>query len=229
MFLVKPSFRMMFPVALLEGTSMLQEIERAGRTCYKSEDRITEGSAEQFVARLLKSGHHSVIEHVGARVRIVCDRGVTHELVRHRLASYSQESTRYCDYMDQVTFVIPPWVRLDPGEYGSQNLVDLEHRFLEMGLADGERFWALAMCDAERAYKDLRERGWSPQYARGVLPNATKTEIVMTANLREWRHVFSLRASTAAHPQMEEIMTPLLREFSRIIPVVFDDLVEGLE
>lgn len=193
-----------------DGLDILKKIEAAGRTCYKSEDRITDHSAEKFVRTLIRSGHHSVLEHHNVTVRIITNRGVTHELVRHRIAAYSQESTRYCDYGDgEIEFIWPSWIDLQG------NPIPLESReFLRM------------LQDAERNYKLLRANGWLPQQAREILPNALKTEIVMTANLREWRHVFRLRCGVAAHPQIRELMRDGLRQMAEAIPVVFEDLYE---
>lgn len=207
--LVKPSHKILFV-----QPSPLQLIEAAGRTCYKSEDKITDGSAEKFVKMVVKRGHHSVIEHANITVRFICDRGVTHEIVRHRLAAYSQESTRYCNYKGGVTFVIPPWINIKEGEY------DFKYKF-ETG---ADNIWGRNLLHLETAYIQLLNNDWSPQQARSVLPNSLKTEIVMTANVREWRHVMKLRTSKAAHPQMRELMLPLLVEFKSRIPVIFDEL-----
>lgn len=205
--IVKPSFIIM---DMPDGRDLLKKIEQAGRTCYKSEGRITPDSAYSFAELVLKLGHLSVIEHVGATVRIVCDRGITHEIVRHRLASYSQESTRYANYShekfgSEITVIAPCFWEEDSVEY---------------------ELWRNAMLEAEKTYMQLVETGASAQQARSVLPNSLKTEIVVTCNLREWRHIFSLRCDTAAHPQMREIMLPLLSEFKSRIPVIFDDLHE---
>lgn len=202
--IVQSSFEIVTPV---DGEAMLQRIERAGRTCYKSEDRITGGSARKFVAMVLERGHHTVIEHEWVSVRIVCDRGISHEIVRHRLASYSQESTRYCNYSkakhgEEIT-VIDPRPHMDQVQFGH---------------------WEATIAHIERAYFGLLEAGCKPQMARSVLPNSLKTELVMTANLREWRHFFTLRTADAAHPQLRQITRPMLREFRRLIPVVFDDV-----
>lgn len=183
---------------------MLCNIEAAGRTCYKSEEKITATSAASFVRRIIKGGHHSVIEHENLSVRFVCDRGVTHEIVRHRLAAYSQESTRYCNYSGSGIVLIHP-----PG------LTDQQKERRE------KHFWTV-----QALYDQEISEGLSPQIARGVLPNALKTEIVMTANLREWRHVLKLRTSKAAHPQMRELMQPLLEELWSRLPVFFDDIGE---
>lgn len=205
--IIAPSHEILY---MSDGESVLKQIELAGRTCYKSEDRITPDSAKKFVKRILDSGHHSVIEHINITVRFICDRGVTHELVRHRLASYSQESTRYANYSkdkfgNEITVIKPFFWSKDSSEY---------------------REWLKAMENAEEAYMKLIELGASPEQARSVLPNSLKTEIVMTCNIREWRHVLNLRCSQAAHPQMREVMLPLLVEFHEKLPVLFDDLYE---
>lgn len=220
MILVKPSFKIL-GVNPEEGSRMLMELEAAGRTCYKSETSITADSACEFVKRIINRGHHSVLEHKSVSVRVVCDRGVSHEIVRHRIASYSQESTRYCNYAGGVTFVIPPWIGIEPGEY--RNAYDIN----TLSGTSAAYHWASAMEIAEDTYIHLLSHGhgWSPQWARSVLPNSLKTEIVMTMNLREWRHFFRLRALGASgkpHPQMVEIALPMLHEFQRLIPIVFD-------
>lgn len=198
----------------IDGDRILKKIERAGRTCYKSEDKITSDSSKEFVRRIIKSGHESVLEHESISVRVICDRGVTHEIVRHRIASYSQESTRYCNYSKDkskngINIISPPNDWLDDKKYrGSKDL------------------FKYAMKCAEIAYNRAIEIGWKPQMARGFLPNFTKTEIVMTMNLREWRHFFRLRTSKAAHPQMREIAIPMLEWFKNNIPVIFEDISE---
>ena len=220
MLLVNPSAEI-----LAVSLNALQLIEAAGRTCYKSEDKVTIDSAPKFAEMILKRGHESVVEHATATVRFVCDRGVTHEIVRHRLASYSQESTRYCDYNNgHVAFIIPPWcVGVVPGIY--QPNPSEEYAVIEDPSSHG---WFRAMQYAASSYLRLREQGWRPGQARSVLPNSLKTEIVMTANLREWRHFFKLRTSAAAHPQMREVATPLLEAMKTSVPVIFDDL-SGVE
>ena len=191
---------------------MLQKIEAAARTCYKSEGKIQEGSAAKLVAGLIKSGHEAMLEHASVTVKFVVDRGISHELVRHRLASFAQESTRYCNYSkdefgSEITFIIPDYL-----EYKSE----------------GWNIWKESMKQAEDAYFKMLDFGLSPQQARAVLPNSLKTEVVMTANLREWRHFFKLRAlgtTGKPHPQMLEVAVPLLEDMKNLIPVVFDDLV----
>jgi thymidylate synthase (FAD) len=200
--IIEPSFEILDRV---NGPELLARIERYGRTCYKSEDKITTESAPTFVRMLLARGHESVLEHEKITVRVICNRGVSHEIVRHRIAAYSQESTRYCNYGkgDGITVIRPLFFAPDSPEFEE---------------------WETAMEQAEDAYNALLAMGASPQEARSVLPNSLKTEIVITYNLREWRHFFRLRTSPAAHPQMREIAIPMLREFRRLVPVVFDDI-----
>lgn len=195
-----------------DGQKMLEKIELVARTCYKSEGKIQEGSAAKMVASLIKSGHEAMLEHASVTVKFVVDRGISHELVRHRLASFAQESTRYCNYSkddfgSEITFIIPDYL-----EYKSE----------------GWNIWKESMKQAEDAYFKMLDFGLSPQQARAVLPNSLKTEVVMTANLREWRHFFKLRAlgtTGKPHPQMLEVTVPLLEDMKNLIPVVFDDLV----
>lgn len=207
--IIYPSFEILSQV---DGQAILQHIERCGRVCYKSENKITETSAQTFVGNIIKRGHEAVLEHASVTVKFVVDRGVSHEIVRHRLAAYCQESTRYCNYSKdgfgrQVTFIQP--------------------NFLDRGTR-GWELWVLACEQAEKAYFDLLNWGCSPQEARAVLPNSLKTEVVMTANLREWRHFFKLRTAPAAHPQMREVTIPLLRRMQELIPIVFDDIKPGV-
>jgi thymidylate synthase (FAD) len=224
--IIKPSFSILSPI---DG-DMLKNIERAGRTCYKSEDKITDDSAAEFVRMLIRKGHESVLEHEKISVLFVCDRGVSHELVRHRIASFSQESTRYCNYgADQfggVTFVVPPWVGIESGEIPIEwdGLYGTTETGRDPSHYATDRWWFWSMATAERDYLKLLELGWTPQQARSVLPNSLKTEIVVTANLREWRTILKQRTSPAAHPQMRELMCPLLNELKSLLPVVFDDI-----
>ena len=184
--------------SIVDKNKIVRQIERAGRTCYKSEKETTLLEAEDFCRKLIASGHLSVIEHCYISVRIVTNRGVTHEIVRHRLASYSQESTRYCDYSGEVTFIEP--------------VFEMPESFYNF----------LKTCEEE--YQHLRSQGLSPQKAREVLPNALKTEIVMTCNLREWRHFFTLRTSPAAHPQLRALATDMLAGFMFYLPCIFEDI-----
>lgn len=199
-------------------------IESAGRVCYKSEDKVTEDSFVTFLERLIKLGHESVLEHSMLTVRFICDRGVSHELVRHRLASFSQESTRYCNYSGDVTYIMPFFLK--DGERLLEEGPSEENEEADINQIKAYDEWHVCMSNAEDAYKTMLRCGCSPQEARSVLPNSTKTEVVMTANLREWRHILKLRTSKAAHPQMRELMVPLLQDLKAGIPVIFDD-IEG--
>jgi len=196
----------------------LTTIEEAGRTCYKSEDKIASGTSEKFAQKLLDRGHLAMIEHAYASYRVICDRGVTHEIVRHRLFSYAQESTRYCNYKESVTFIIPLWM---PSLILHNDNLRWEDIYAEESY---EAQWLRHMASCEIAYQDAIEAGWSPQQARGVLPNALKTEIVMTGNLREWRHFFKLRTAKAAHPQMQEVANMLLEDIRKRVSVIFEKL-----
>lgn len=208
----------------IQPEKILTNIEKAGRTCYKSENRITAESAEKFVANLIKSGHESVIEHESISVKFICDRGVSHELVRHRLASFSQESTRYCNYSkdkfdNQLTFIIPCWLDI---QNGFETTTEDIRQMRGLNPLYWQFYWSLAI--AETSYIELLKGEWTPQQARSVLPNSLKTEIVVTANLREWRTIFKQRTSNAAHPQMRELMCPLLEELKQKLPVIFNDI-----
>lgn len=180
-------------------------IECAGRTCYKGEDAITSGSAAKFVAMVLARGHESVIEHAAAGFRIVCDRGISHEIVRHRLCSYSQESTRYCTYGSDegISVIAPP---------------DLRGHAADV--------WREACRAAEQAYHELLRIGQPAQIARSVLPTCLKTELVMTCNFREWRHFLRLRWSPKAHPQMQEIARMIYKELVALAPACFHEFEE---
>ena len=197
--------------------TMLEKLERIGRVCYKSEGNIKDGSAEKFIAGILKRGHESVIEHESITVSVICDRGVTHEIVRHRIASYSQESTRYCNYSQDKFANQITCIDLATG-FG----YDLSN---EKDLAKYE-VWKSACEAAEAHYFKLLELGASPEEARSVLPNSLKTEIVMTMNLREWRHFFRLRSAKRAHPQMREVSDMILKGFAERFPLFFADILE---
>lgn len=185
----------------------VKSIERYGRICYKSEDKITDDSATVFIEKILANGHHSVIEHEKISLIVICDRGVSHEIVRHRIGSYSQESTRYCNYSkdkfnNEITVIMPFFFK--------------DHMTFSI--------WQDACLAAEQAYFMLLDRGVLPQEARSVLPNSLKTEIVITYNLREWRHFFDKRCHRTAHPQMRQISLPILKSFIDLLPELFGDL-----
>lgn len=192
----------------IDGAAILKRLEQCGRVCYKSEGKITDTSAPAFVAGIIKRGHEAVLEHCSFTVKFICDRGVSHEIVRHRVASYCQESTRYCNYSKEG--------------FGSEITV-IKPCFLHP-YTDGFNLWEEGCLFAEQTYFNLLECGCSPQEARSVLPNSLKTEVVMTANIREWRHFLKLRCSPAAHPQMREVALILLDKLHSLIPVCFDDI-----
>lgn len=199
--IVKPSVTL----GWVTGASA-EVIEAAGRTAYKSEDQMTPESAGAFIRNLVKRTHDSVLEHACASMRIICDRGVSHEIVRHRLFSYTQESTRYCNYSQskyggEITVIEPP------------------------GLTDKQKFWwQVGVRDAVVAYLSLLTLGVTPQIARSVLPTCLKTEIVMTGNFRNWRHFLKLRMAPNAHPQIREIAFMVHDILMGVAPVVFEDL-----
>lgn len=212
MITVKPSIEI---ISSESYQDLLRKIERAGRVCYKSEDRIKEDSAEGFIRGVIRRGHESVIEHGSITVRVVCDRGVTHEIVRHRLASYSQESTRYCNYTSDKFSSQISCIDLATG-FGYD--LDREEDRVKYDI------WQQAMAAAEDCYFRLIAAGAKPEEARSVLPNSLKTEIVMTMDLREWRHFLRLRGGRGAHPQIVEIARMIQAEFIRRYPVFFEDL-----
>lgn len=219
MILIKPSFEIMSDVSPL---SVLKRIEQAGRTCYKS--KASDDTCVPFVKMLIKRGHESVLEHESISVRVVCDRGVSHELVRHRIASFSQESTRYCNYSGEITFIIPPWVDVETGEYDVSTVKKFANSF---NTKYSDWAWLSACKQSETSYAALLTQGWTPQQARTTLNNSVKTEIVITQNLRQWRHFFKVRAlglTGEPHPQMLEIAVPMLANFKSLLPVIFDDL-----
>ncbi len=189
----------------IDGKAMLKHIELCGRVCYKSEDKITDESAEKFVRRIIKSGHESVLEHASITVRFVCDRGASHEIVRHRIASYSQESTRYNNYTHD--------------KFGGEISV-----IEPVGGGDELALLKSSCCYAETIYQYMIGAGASPQMARAVLPTCLKTELIMTANLREWRHFLRLRTSEAAHPQIRALAIELRDKLRAAVPVVFEDI-----
>lgn len=214
-------------ISKIDGLEMLKSIETVGRTCYKSEDRITDDSCTQFVRSLIKRGHEAMIEHVSITVKFTCDRGVSHEVVRHRIASYAQESTRYCNYSKDKFGSGVTYIDI---RKGIDNDLAMQKALAE-GTLTAENVnliineWFLACEDAEKHYLRMIELGASPNIARSVLNNSTKTEINVTMNLREWRAFFKLRVADTAHPQMREVTIPLLQELNILVPVVFEDIV----
>ena len=198
---------------------VLKQIELAARTCYKSENRICEGSASKLVRKIVQLGHEAMLEHgPSLSVRFITDRGVTHELVRHRVASFAQESTRYVKYGEDMEFIVPVWLPARDREI----LISGKDEFLSYPVSA----FVMAIKLASLSYTELMKAGWKAQEARAVLPNSLKTEIVVTANLREWKHIFELRCSKAAHPQIRDLMLPLLKYMSEILPEIFESTLE---
>lgn len=207
--------RIIEPQVYLESeinqNEVMKHIEKAGRVCYKSESQISDESAEIFIRNIIKRGHESVIEHYSITFKVICDRGVSHEIVRHRIASYSQESTRYCNYSQdkfgkELTFIKPC--------YWTEDAKNFE-------------IWKNAMSDIEEKYFELLENGATPQEARSILPNSLKTEIYITMNLREWRHFLVLRTNGAAHPQMRQVANQIGAILKEKLPVIFEDISIG--
>lgn len=214
--IIEPSYEILTPI---NGEEILKTIEKVARTCYKSEEKIGEGTAAKMVNNLINNGHEAMIEFYDITVKFVHNRGFTHEMVRHRLCSFAQESTRYCNYSadkfgNEITVIRPYWLIPDyndtlGNEYYSSKAANL---------------WHEQLTKIEEVYFELLKTGLPAQAARGVLPNDLKTEINVKANIREWRAIFKLRTSPAAHPDMRRVMIPLLQEFKTLLPVVFDDL-----
>ena len=219
--LLKSNFEILTPISD-GGIKELRHIEKIGRVCYKSEGKITEDgeSAKKFVKMLIDRGHEAMIEHSSMSVKFVVDRGVSHELVRHRIASFAQESTRYVNYSldkfgNEINVIdIFGGIKLD------NKMKNIDAQTINFIINE----WYQAMGDAEKHYMKMMELGATPQIARSVLPNSTKTEITITANYREWRNFFKLRVPSAAHPQMREVTIPLLKELKTRLPIIFDDI-----
>lgn len=185
-------------------TDMLRNIELAGRTCYKSERRMTPTSGRQFVKMLIERGHEAMLEHGGTiTVKFICDRGVSHQLVRHRLFSFAQESTRYCRYKDGIQVIVP--TSLPEDQYET---------------------FTMAMLVAEDAYLKLLKAKVPAEIARAVLPTAVKTEVIVSGNPRQWRQFFKLRCAADAHPDIRQLSKAILAEFAADYPAVFGDLKE---
>lgn len=221
-----------------DAREIYRKIERAGRTCYKSEDKITDESAERFVRAMVKNHHEAMLEHASMTVVFTVDRGVSHELVRHRVASFAQESTRYCNYSgdkfgNKITVILPCFFddipiarRRGIMDYCDGKLTDVPGKDLT-GHEWAFKEWYTACMRCEEAYFRMLVSGCTPQEARDVLPTSVKTTVVVTANMREWRHILKLRAAGttgAPHPQIVEVMMPLLNELKEKLPALFFDI-----
>lgn len=243
MYLIKPGWKNLRMGIVdwdaVDGLTVLKVIEEYGRKCYKSEGKATEDSAVTFVEKRLRDGHIAILDHLHLTAEYICDRGVSHEWLRHKLTeifgsdsikngesaydwkpmAVCQESTRYCNYMKRggVVFVIPPWINVPEGEYNEMPGWNWVNPATEV--------WFGGCLESEYRYLKLIELGWTPQMARGDLAIKVKTEFVVTCSLTEWRHVMKQRTHNTAHPQMTELMRPQLRQLQQKIPVIFDDIV----
>lgn len=226
--IIKCDFEIITPLNREIGKEIVQHIERIARTCYKSEDLITAESGERMVASLIAKGHTAMLEHFSISVKFITDRGVSHEMVRHRIASFAQESTRYCNYGKEkfggeITVISP---------FNAMVAKKPDTPDGALKVAEWYDIWEEAMNESDCYYQRLIDAGCPPEIARGVLANSLKTEIVITMNLREWLHYFSLRVlgtTGKPHPQIYEVSKPVLYKFAEAIPAVFGGLVERLK
>jgi thymidylate synthase (FAD) len=206
--IVKQGYSILYPRSSEDWRREAKLIELAGRTAYKSEGKIAIDSYDKFIRGTIKRGHEAVIEFGSMAVKFVTDRGVSHELVRHRMCSFVQESTRYCNY--------------DEDKFGRE-LTVVRPSTWDSWSDSQQDWWKSSLEYAELNYLEMVQDDMEPQQARSVLPNSLKTEIVVKTNFREWRHIFKLRAiSRAAHPDMRALMTPLYTECRGLLPCVFD-------
>ncbi len=208
--IVAPSVEIITP---LDGDAILKHLELCARNCYKSEDKITSDSAKLMVRKLLELGHEAMIEHYNLTVKITCDLGVYKDLTRHRHVSYAIESTRYCNY--------------SKGKFGNELSV-IKPCHIKEGTPEYE-LWLETMQQIEKNYNAMAALGCKPDQLRMLLPHSVKADVIMTANLREWRHIFKLRCAPAAHPTVQEVMKMLLNKLKAEIPVIFDDIPYGSE
>ncbi len=194
-------------VEKIDGTKIMKRIERACRTCYRSEGKITEDSYKNLIKNCITRGHESVLEHEKVTVRIYSDIGSYKDLTRHRFASFSVESTRYCSY--------------DKDKYGN------EIKFINPVYIEDKKvyeLWQKTMQEIEKNYIEMKKLGATTDMCREVLPHSTAAEYTMTANIREWKHIFSLRANNHVHPSIRQIMIPLLKYFQKEMPEIFGDI-----
>lgn len=229
--LIKPSVKILTPI---NGDEIIKTIANIARTCYKSKKFSTPEKDLALVKRLIDSKHEAMIEFYDITVKFICDRGVSHEIVRHRLSSFAQESTRYCNYSkdkfgNELTYIIPSWLSIPEGDYTwwDGDWVNMDK--LKINLPDDDNStntWLHHLKEAEYSYNILVDRGWKPEQARMVLPMSIKTELNMKANLREWRQFFRLRCASDAHPDIRCLALDLLKQLHEQIPIVFDDLYE---
>lgn len=218
--LIKPKVEILDRI---DSDQVICDIARVARTCYKSEDRINREADRKLVKRLIESKHEAMLEFVDVTVKFTTSIGITREIIRHRMASFANESTRYCNYSkdkfdNELTFIIPTWVSLEEGKYNVDNLDKIKNK--------ADFLWAKMMLDSELTYLDLTILGRKAEQAREVLPMSTKSELCMKANLREWRHFFKLRCHSTAHPDIRVLTLDLLKQMHEQIPIIFDDLYD---
>lgn len=219
----------------IDGDEIIKNIANIARTCYKSEANSSKEKDEALVKRLIESKHEAMLEFADVTVKFTTSIGITREIIRHRLSSFANESTRYCNYNkdkfnNEITFIIPSYLDIPEGNYiyWDGDWVDMNKMKIQLP-ADGKDVisnWLFALNHAETTYRILSNKGWKAEQAREVLPMGTKSELCMKANLREWRHFFKLRCSKAAHPDIRVLALNLLKQFHEQIPIVFDDLYE---
>lgn len=200
-------------VEKVDGTQIMKIIERACRTCYRSEGKITEDSYKTLLKNCITRGHESVLEHEKITIRMICDVGVYKDLTRHRIASFSIESTRYCNYGkdkfdNEIKFIKPCNIEENTDMY---------------------KLWKTACKNIEKMYIEMSKLGGTPDQMRMILPHSTAAQVTMTANIREWKHILDVRASSHAHPAIRQLLIPLLLHFKKIMPEIFEDVKYDLE
>jgi thymidylate synthase (FAD) len=201
--IIKPEIQ----VEQYDGIKIMKNIERACRTCYRSEGLITEDSYKRLLKNCINRGHESVLEHEKITIRMTCDVGVYKDLTRHRFGSFSIESTRYCNY--------------------GKDKFDNEIKFIEpiyFDEAEKAQYWVAAMTEIEKIYLTMSELGCTPDELRMILPHSTAAEVTMTANIREWRHILDLRTKKMTHPSIRQLLIPLLLKFKEDMPELFDSI-----
>ena len=226
--------------------SIYRDIEESGRTCYLSNASMTEETGEKFVRTMVKNGHDAMLEHTSMKVKFIVDRAISHEMVRHRICSFAEQSTRYCNFSKkkfghEITVIEPCFYDSIPKEEKDLCIRALRNPFdeeankfiIDVATNLHKRYakWYDDCLTSEQDYLDMLELGATPEEARSVLPHSLKTEIVVYTNMREWREIFKLRAAGEhgkPHPQMLEVMVPLLNECKLKLPALFDD-IEAIE
>lgn len=214
-------------ISQYDGVAIMKNIEKACRTCYRSEGNITDDSYKTLLKNCINRGHESVLEHEKITVKLICDIGVYKDLTRHRIASFSIESTRYCNYGkdkfdNEIRFIQPIYYNdaWQIANYDGQAMTEEEQKCY---------YWYNCMLNIEETYLDMAKLGCTPDEMRMILPHSTAAEVVMTANIREWKHILELRCSKAAHPAVQQVMIPILLNFKENMPVIFEDVPYNTE